>query len=111
MGLQRQPQSLLELKCAIRCILKALSALHQAGFVHRDVHWENILVSASDSTDWILIDLEHSGKTGSVSYRLTWWPPGVGPNAEPYNPRCDLYLVGDLISRSGIKLGDAIECS
>jgi serine/threonine protein kinase len=106
-GFQRLPQSLSELKCAIRCVLEALSALHQAGFVHRDVRWENILVSPSDITDWILIDLEHAGKSGSVSYRLVWWPPGIGPNAEPYNPRCDLYLVGELIRLSGVTLGNA----
>lgn len=46
----------MDLKNALKSVLKALSVLHAKGWVHRDIRWENIL---RDSTgQWFLIDLE-----------------------------------------------------
>ncbi|KAL0018299.1 hypothetical protein WJX77_001386, partial [Trebouxia sp. C0004] len=45
-----------QLKDSIRCILRALVVLHQAGFAHTDLRWENIILQRAGI--WVLIDLE-----------------------------------------------------
>ncbi|CAG8694214.1 13878_t:CDS:2 [Funneliformis mosseae] len=104
LGINRCPQSLQELKRAIKCVLEALVVLHRSKYVHRDIRWDNVIQSSTNSMDWILNDLEHAGKEGPVTYRLEWWPNGVGPNQGPYDFKCDLYLVGELIRTSGVDL-------
>ena len=42
--------------CTCRCILRALVVLHQAGFAHTDLRWENIILQRAGM--WVLIDLE-----------------------------------------------------
>ncbi|CAG8542040.1 7658_t:CDS:2 [Funneliformis caledonium] len=96
LGINRCPQSLQELKRAIKCVLEALVVLHRSKYVHRDIRWDNVIQSSTNSMDWILIDLEHAGKEGP--------PNGVGPNQGPYDFKCDLYLVGELIRTSGVDL-------
>ena len=41
--------------CVCRCVLQALQVLHQAGFAHTDVRWENVIWHTDQ---YVLIDLE-----------------------------------------------------
>ena len=49
-----------------RCILQALKVLHQAGYAHTDVQWENIILQHADK--WVLIDLEFACELDTVPY-------------------------------------------
>ena len=51
--------------CLCRCILHALEVLHQAGFAHTDLRWENIIQHAGQ---WVLIDLEFACVLNSLSF-------------------------------------------
>ena len=52
--------------CICRCILHALKVLHQAGFAHTDLRWENIILQHADQ--WVLIDLEFACELDSVPF-------------------------------------------
>ena len=50
-------------------MLHALEVLHQAGFAHSDLWWENnILQHASSAGHWVLIDLEFACVSNSVPF-------------------------------------------
>ncbi|KAL0043922.1 hypothetical protein WJX82_005225 [Trebouxia sp. C0006] len=61
-----RPRSSRELKNSIRCILHALVVLHQAGFAHTDLRWENIILQ--HACQWVLIDLEFACVLNSVPF-------------------------------------------
>ena len=89
----------------MRCILTALSCLHQHGFVHRDIRWENVVKLINGN--WMLIDLEHAGREGIVSYeKLLNWPNLQEGGYDGYMSNCfvDLYAVGKLLESCHIVL-------
>ena len=52
--------------CICRCILHALKVLHQAGFAHTDLRWENIILQHAGQ--WVLIDLEFACELDCVPF-------------------------------------------
>ncbi|CAI2197495.1 9914_t:CDS:2, partial [Funneliformis geosporum] len=96
-GVKRKPRTELEVKIAIRCILDALVALHELGYVHRDIRWDNIL--QLNDYSWILIDLECAGVDGeSVHFDLKGWAPEA-IETKVYTTKADVYMVGRLLRR------------
>ena len=63
--------------CTCRCILQALKVLHQAGFAHTDLRWQNIILQHADQ--WVLIDLEFACELDSVPFT---------PKGEPISSPC-----------------------
>ena len=47
-------------------MLHALKVLHQAGYAHTDLRWENIILQRADQ--WVLIDLEFACVLNSVPF-------------------------------------------
>jgi hypothetical protein len=99
-GDPRLPADVTELRSAVRCVLRALSALHSAGFVHRDVRWDNV-VSTPDSAEWILVDLDTAARVGTPP---TWYNPSFPPGYErgerlstPWTAAFDLYQLSEMI--------------
>ncbi|EFJ46957.1 hypothetical protein VOLCADRAFT_105268 [Volvox carteri f. nagariensis] len=94
------------LKQAIRDVLTGIEALHAAGFVHRDIHWGNVIMvpgSAPNVADrFILMDLEHAGRAdSSQDCRQSPFPLATWPEFNPildsvdgrYTRASDLCLV------------------
>ena len=73
LGFSRMPESEMDLKNALKSVLKALSVLHAKGWVHRDIRWENILRDSAGK--WFLIDLESANcKDKEVGeFRSKYW--------------------------------------
>ena len=98
-GLQVLPTTEAELCCAIRCVLRALAALHAHGYVHRDVRWPNVL--SLDSGQWLLIDFELAGATGAPVPEGRICCELVSPEARPtgalYTAADDVWQVGRLM--------------
>ncbi|RIB30910.1 hypothetical protein C2G38_2052541 [Gigaspora rosea] len=76
-GIRRMPITEQEVKAAIRCVLNALVDLHELGYVHRDIGWQNILQLTDNN--WMLIDLECAGIDDQVVNfePLNDWAPEV----------------------------------
>ena len=98
-ALERKPRDERELQEAVRCVLRALSAFHSRGFVHHDVRWPNVLVTAEGS--WILADFELAGADGTLApphaVTPTFLPPEARTEGSLYAPSADVWQVGQLV--------------
>lgn len=98
-GFPEAPQSLEELRVALRCVLTALAELHQRGIVHRDVRWPNILKYRDG---WILSDFEMADFVGSVlppgAIASAHLPPELQSDSGAcYGSEGDIFCVGKLV--------------
>ena len=77
-------------------LLETVAAMHQAGFVHRDIRVDNIVHYFGR---WILIDWELAGPV----HEKVWWtarekPPGIHIGL-PWTIAADLWQIGCIIHR------------
>ena len=70
----------------------------QAGYVHKDLRWENTACTLEHRH--FLLDLEQSGQPGVHGFRLRTWSNGMLP-AGAYTMASDLIAVGDMLVRNG----------
>ena len=99
----------IELKDAVRQILKALQHLHELDYIHRDIKSANILVSSPEDeaihvvvADYGLLTWQnpvtYSGMPGYIAREIT-------ANGKPYNEvkqydnKVDIYALGILLLR------------
>ena len=66
--------------CFDRCILQALIILHQAGFAHTDLRWENILWHEGQ---YVLIDLEFACELNTCPFTPEGIPPASCSTLSP----------------------------
>lgn len=94
-----------EFKKMIKSILKSLEALHHQGFVHRLVHWRNVVFNKK-SNEYLLIGFESAGRSGAYlpdyllntsSYDIEY-PMEIKTKSIGYSVHSDVYLVGVLIN-------------
>ena len=93
------PQSLKELRIAIKGVLTALAELHKRKCVHRDVRWPNIL---KDKDRWILSDFEMAELAGTPlspgAIASCHLPPEIQSNSTAgYETAGDIFCVGKLV--------------
>ncbi|KXZ51361.1 hypothetical protein GPECTOR_13g850 [Gonium pectorale] len=99
------PSDEARLQQAVRGVLAGIEALHSAGFVHRDIRWDNVIwvpgAAPGAAGTFVLIDLEHAARADSAQdcrqppFPLAPWPE-VGildPADGRYTPASDLCLV------------------
>ncbi|PNW80403.1 hypothetical protein CHLRE_07g316200v5 [Chlamydomonas reinhardtii] len=112
------------LRDAVRGVLTALVVLHDAGYVHRDIRWPNVIrlpaaaaAAASSSSDvYVLIDLEHAAPADcpldcrQPPYRLRTWPGShiLDQATGRFTCESDLCLVAEaLMSHLPFALSDS----
>lgn len=105
-----------DLRCAAHGLLHGLAAVHKAGYVSRDLRWENS-ASSLDRKRWFLLDLETCTKEGQDpgSFRAVCWDMHVLVGGR-YTYASDLYLLGRMLlqhagvvsSAQGLAFLDAI---
>ena len=84
----------------IKCILATLIAIHEAGFVHRDVHESNMIETGSG---FCLIDSELAGKIDEfVFWRSARLPQDVDLKVRPFVYADDLWQLGNCILRLAV---------
>jgi hypothetical protein len=96
---EQRPSTVEELRISLRCVLSALSAFHERGFVHRDVRWPNVL---KDKELWLLADFELADSAGSplpvTAIASEFLPPEVQESGlVGYSTAGDVYCVGRLV--------------
>jgi len=87
------------LQRAVRCVLRAISAFHARGFVHRDVRWPNVLRDPSDGGS-LLIDFELAAPAGEPLPEQFHGSSSMPPEARgggAYGPSGDVWQVGQLV--------------
>jgi hypothetical protein len=101
--LSEPPKNEAELRSAVNCVLTALVALHGIRYVHRDIRWENVLKSGTNS--WLLADFEEAAEAGQPLN------PGTRNEAElhlpqevlrpphRYTAKSDVWAVGKLMEK------------
>mmetsp|Transcript_9732 Transcript_9732/g.29505 ORF Transcript_9732/g.29505 Transcript_9732/m.29505 type:complete len:479 (-) Transcript_9732:87-1523(-) len=91
---------------ALRDVLKALKALHEKDWVHRDIRWPNILRVKDENGNvrYILIDFEYASESGA---KVTWTKDKHQPNEARtskgadqvgWTAKHDLWQVGALLA-------------
>lgn len=101
-----KPRNRDELIACLRCLCEALEWLHTAGFMHRDIRWENVLRDLSNSEKWVLVDLDEAIKSneGSEAHRLNAKSHAPEMTAGPHDSMVDIWGIGYLLSTSNIIL-------
>ena len=108
--------------CAVRVPTLALphAPQQQAGYVHRDVRWANVIYLPEDGR-WMLIDLELAGLEGCDCSRspfpLRYWSPRTLPLDKKYRAASDLRMTAEQLmcgagsfslSEAGVDLRDKL---
>ena len=100
-GTERKPDSVDELITATKHILECLFSLHELGYFHCDVRWNNIIDYFGD---WYLIDCEYACRFDEhellASRSATIKKRFVLDISKPWGPLFDLYQVGMLLADS-----------
>jgi hypothetical protein len=92
-----------DLENAIHDMLHSLVNVHNAGYTHRDLRWENCTkVNVEDEWKWVIIDLEAAGCDGEEweGDGLTAWDESTLEDCigkKIYTNASDMYQVGKLI--------------
>lgn len=94
------PQRVLQL---VECMLTTLIAIHEAGFVHRDVREDNIIEAQSG---FCLIDWELAGRNDEIVF---WTGPSLPSDVKlkqgPFVYQDDLWQLGVTLSRIATSTG------
>ncbi|KXZ43705.1 hypothetical protein GPECTOR_82g239 [Gonium pectorale] len=80
-------------------LLHGLAAIHEAGFVHRDLRWDNFACSPGSpgSRRWFLLDLETCAPADQPpppAFQPVGWQPGTTLVGGRYTRASDLYQLG-----------------
>ena len=108
-AIERKPRDELELQKAVRCVLRALVAFHNRGFVHRDIRWPNVLSDGKGG--WILTDFELAASRGvpvpERAIQSAFLSPEARVAGAAYEPDDDVWQVGMLVKA----VADVLELS
>ncbi|CAG8518291.1 12497_t:CDS:2 [Funneliformis mosseae] len=101
---RQQPHDVRELKIALYHIFQVLVIIHNTGFVHRDLRWENIWKDSKGR--YIVGDWEHAGRINEIpTFVLNWWAPELHTlPTPPYTDKADIFLVGSLLDTMSLLL-------
>jgi casein kinase II subunit alpha len=88
-----------DLRWVMRCLLAALNATHYRHVFHRDIKWQNLMVSFHNRTfkliDWglaeyIVADRKLASRVGTKTYKA----PELLMGARMYGPEVDVWAAG-----------------
>eukprot|EP00742_Colponemidia_sp_Colp-10_P004307 GILJ01004594.1.p1 GENE.GILJ01004594.1~~GILJ01004594.1.p1 ORF type:complete len:452 (+),score=26.02 GILJ01004594.1:180-1358(+) len=98
-----RPTNIGSLLLCIRHISLALKTLHRAGFVHRDVRWDNVLLNPRGGREtWILCDFETAAPMNVVDleYRSAFaHPPELLFKDGVWTAACDFFQLGLMLTQ------------
>ncbi|KAL2334551.1 hypothetical protein Fmac_015764 [Flemingia macrophylla] len=100
-GCRVRPGSFEELVEALKCVTKALVALHDLSFMHRDLKWEKVMRRV-DREEWFVCGFEEAG--GAPELKGHAVGEGHAPEMERglHGVKVDVWGVGNLIRTCGL---------
>ena len=69
----------------------------QAGFVHRDLRWDN--TACSFQRCYFLLDLELCGRPGRTAFNLETWPNDIVQAGDAYTEASDILILGNMLRK------------
>ncbi|RUS16676.1 hypothetical protein BC937DRAFT_90936 [Endogone sp. FLAS-F59071] len=107
-GIEAKPHNEDELRAVMVCILEGLCWLHNGGFVHRNIHWKNIMRVKGD--EYVLIDFEHGGYANeSLRFSNYRWDRNT-LTSNKYTCASDMYELKNLIKGDDAERLGLVEC-
>jgi hypothetical protein len=105
-GDSRCPKTIDELRSALRCVYRFMRQLHDAGFMHCDIRWPNIVWVWGQ---WFVIDCTEAIRCDAEPSKLLERPKTmkesyVFDTEKPWSPRYDYYQFGRLIQSTSVVL-------
>ena len=89
-------------------ILEEMKLLHQAGYVHGDLHDTNLMVRQDGQLDFMVVDFDWAGKIDETYYPMNvntgpnlWWPAGAH-DGEIIKADHDIDIIKHLLHCLGI---------
>nr|KYP35580.1 hypothetical protein KK1_043380 [Cajanus cajan] len=102
-GCRLRPGSFEELVEALKCVTKALVALHDLSFMHRDLKWEKVMRRV-DGEEWFVCGFEEAGGAPELKGHVAGAREGHAPEMERglHGVKVDVWGVGYLIRTCGL---------
>ena len=72
----------------------------QAGYVHRDLRWDNTACSLERC--YFLLDLELCAKPGLPPFLISSWPDGILQDSDAYTETSDILALGHMLSELNV---------
>jgi len=107
-GDDKKPSTLAELFRALQDILRAVTELHKASWMHRDIRWANVIKHRDGSGSWFMIDFmdaAQSPQSAASGRHLSKkeHAPEIFNNTS-HTVAVDIWSIGHLILTSGHKV-------
>ncbi len=100
--LQEQQGSAVPKLCRSHAKGKAVTLhLVQAGFVHRDLRWDNKACTFFQRR-YFLLDLELCGRPGRSAFTLETWPNDILQAGDAYTEASDILILGSMLRKLNV---------
>ncbi|XP_021730187.1 uncharacterized protein LOC110697151 [Chenopodium quinoa] len=103
-GIKTKPKNTQQLVLALKQVAKALVALHDLSFMHRDLSWEKVLMM-SKAEEWFVAGFEEAVGAPQINpynvITMTAVAPEMGRGV--HGVKVDVYGIGNLIKTSEVK--------
>ncbi|GLJ23976.1 hypothetical protein SUGI_0455860 [Cryptomeria japonica] len=105
-GYPIRPRTLEQLIEALKYVTKALVALHNISFMHRDLRWDNVMKKI-DSDEWFIIDFEDAiGAPQIYPHNLSGLNHAPEMSRGLHGVKVDVWGVGHLIKTCGLNVSE-----
>ncbi|KAK4799845.1 hypothetical protein SAY86_025210 [Trapa natans] len=112
-GIKCKPASFEQLVEALMYVTKALVALHDLSFMHRDLSWDKVMRRSDNETEWVVCGFEEAAAAPQIyphgaGGEVVALAPARGGTRAPemvrglHNVKVDVWGVGYLIKTCGI---------
>lgn len=103
-GCKIKPTNYEQLVEALKCVTKALVALHDLSFMHRDLSWEKVLKRVDRENDWFLTGFDEAVGAPQIYPHGEIGRGRYAPEMERglHGVKVDVWGVGELVKSCGL---------
>ncbi|XP_074284589.1 uncharacterized protein LOC141609440 [Silene latifolia] len=103
-GIKTKPKNCEQLILALKQVTKALVALHDLSFMHRDLSWDKVMLKSGSEKEWFVSGFEEAVGAPQINPRVA--VEGHAPEMARgvHGVKVDVWGVGYLVKTSGVKV-------